>query len=197
MRQTGERDRRVPGFAFMAKSLACVVILFLLLAGCNADRGSPSEQAVTTYPGDQRKNDAFASSHAPTDPSPSPDYAESEEATARAVLQTWIDAIRNRQFDQAWDMMSAADHAPWPKDQWQARFADLNSIKVEALPGTLEGAAGSLYYTSQITITAQNTAGAPVRYEGEVVLRRVNDVPGASADQLHWHIDNVTLDQTH
>lgn len=70
-------------------------------------------------------------------------------------------------------------------------------IKVEALPGTLEGAAGSLYYTSQITITAQNTAGAPVRYEGEVVLRRVNDVPGASADQLHWHINSVTLDQTH
>ena len=61
----------------------------------------------------------------------------------------------------------------------------------------MEGAAGSSYYTSEATITANDKDGRPVRYEGPIVLRRVNDVPGASAAQLRWHIDSVQLDWTH
>jgi len=35
--------------------------------------------------------------------------------------------------------------------------------------------------------------GKPFRLEGEVVLRRVNDVDGATADQLRWHIAQADL----
>ena len=34
----------------------------------------------------------------------------------------------------------------------------------------------------------------PRRIEGEVVLKRVNDVPGASAEQLRWHIESTSFD---
>jgi hypothetical protein len=29
--------------------------------------------------------------------------------------------------------------------------------------------------------------------KGDVVLRRVNDVPGATEEQLRWHIESTTL----
>ncbi len=52
-----------------------------------------------------------------------------------------------------------------------------------------EGAAGSSYYTAPVTITD----GAR-RLSGEVVLRRANDVPGATPEQLRWHIESSTLE---
>jgi hypothetical protein len=53
--------------------------------------------------------------------------------------------------------------------------------------GESEGAAGSIYYTAPVTIID----GAR-RLTGEVVLRRVNDVPGATPEQLRWHIESTT-----
>lgn len=61
----------------------------------------------------------------------------------------------------------------------------------------MEDAAGSSYQTSDATITAQDPDGRPVRQEGQIALRRVNDVPGATEQQLRWHIDSLTLDLTH
>ena len=50
-----------------------------------------------------------------------------------------------------------------------------------------EGAAGSLYCTVSGTLT---DAGDPSKrpQKGEIVLKRVNDVPGATAQQLRWTI---------
>lgn len=61
----------------------------------------------------------------------------------------------------------------------------------------MEGAAGSSFYTALVTITGGEKSGRPVRIEGEAVLRRVNDVPGASAAQLRWHFERLSLDWTH
>ncbi len=149
----------------------------------------------------------------PTLPSPSPsgeaesgDYdpssptvpdAERGETGARNVLLSFARAIELREFDQAWEMLDTADQTKWSKAEWRALFADLGKITVAVPSGTMEGAAGSSYYTSEATITATDKDGRPVRYEGPVVLRRVNDVPGASPEQLRWHIDSVKLDWTH
>lgn len=67
---------------------------------------------------------------------------------------------------------------------FSARWATLRRPHVIIGPGQQEGAAGSLYYTAPVSITdgARTIAG-------EITLRRVNDVPGASAEQLRWHID--------
>ncbi len=59
----------------------------------------------------------------------------------------------------------------------------------QAYRGQAEGAAGSLFYTAPVTIIS-----GPRRIEGEVVLKRVNDVPGASAEQLRWHIESTSFD---
>ena len=44
-----------------------------------------------------------------------------------------------------------------------------------------------------MTVDAQLDDGKQQRFTGQYVVRRVNDVPGASADQLRWHIDSATL----
>ena len=69
-----------------------------------------------------------------------------------------------------------------------ARWSTLRAPRVTVGQGDQEGGAGSLYYTVPVTITDGNRV-----LQGEVVLRRVNDVSGASPEQLRWHIDTTTL----
>jgi hypothetical protein len=55
--------------------------------------------------------------------------------------------------------------------------------------GEQNGAAGSLYYEAPVTL--RFGSAAPER--GTLVLRRVNDVDGATAEQLRWHIERSTI----
>jgi hypothetical protein len=60
--------------------------------------------------------------------------------------------------------------------------------------GEQQGAAGSSFYEVPVTVTGVTRAGKPYRLSGRLTLRRANDVPGASAEQLRWHIERSTLD---
>ena len=69
------------------------------------------------------------------------------------------------------------------------RLAALHGVHFEVgKPYDQEGAAGSSYIMVPLTLTATDRAGKPVRYAGPITLRRVNDVDGASAAQLRWHM---------
>jgi hypothetical protein len=130
-------------------------------------------------------------------PAPLTSEAEKGMKGARNIVLAWARAIELREFDQAWAMMSPRDHEKWSKAEFARMFADLGKITVAVPTGETDGAAGSIYYTGAVTITANDAEGRPVRYEGETVLRRVNDVDGATPAQLRWHFDHVTLDWTH
>ena len=55
-----------------------------------------------------------------------------------------------------------------------------------------EGAAGSIYCTVSGTLTdAGDSSKRPQK--GEIVLKRVNDVPGATPAQLRWTIRSSTF----
>jgi len=74
----------------------------------------------------------------------------------------------------------------------EALFAGYTRPRVSIGDVTEEGAAGSLYCTVAGVLTdATDTATAPV--EGTLQLRRVNDVPGATPDQLRWTIRQSTF----
>lgn len=123
--------------------------------------------------------------------------AERGEKGARNVLLSWARAIELREYDQAWDLFGASGKERMSRAEFARIFAGLDDITVAVPGGSMEGAAGSSYYTSQATITAEDADGRPVRFEGPVVLRRVNDVPGATAAQLRWHVESADLDWTH
>lgn len=116
---------------------------------------------------------------------------------ARNVLLSFARAIELGEYGQAWALLSPGDREKWGKAEFAGLFADLGETTVAIPDGTMEGACGSSYYTSPVTITASGKAGRPVRIQGEAVLRRVNDVDGATPAQLRWHFDRLTLDLTH
>ena len=116
---------------------------------------------------------------------------------ARNILLSFARAIELGEYDQAWSLLSAADKQKWRRRDFAALFADLPRRTVAIPDGTMEGAAGSSYYTAPITITGNDREGRPLRIEGEAVLRRVNDVEGATPAQLRWHFERLTLNWTH
>ena len=163
-----------------------------------ADVAAPAPEPAAPAPTNEPANANTADGRKPdlTPPKLTPD-AERGETGARNILLSFARAIELKEFGQAWAMLSPADQKKWPRAKFAAMFADLGKINVAVPTGTMEGAAGSRYYTAPVTITANDKDGRPVRIEGEAVLRRVNDVPGATTAQLHWHFERLTLDWTH
>lgn len=106
------------------------------------------------------------------------------------MLRTWARALETHRFDVAWQQFrdAPADQAAYAK--WWSRY---RIIKVAMSEGHVEGAAGSLYYEVRATLTGMDTGGKPFRLEGPVVARRVNDVDGATPEQLRWHIASADL----
>lgn len=57
----------------------------------------------------------------------------------------------------------------------------------------VEGAAGSSYATVPVRVDARLDTNARQRFVGSYTLRRVNDVPGSTAEQRRWHIVSARL----
>ena len=58
-------------------------------------------------------------------------------------------------------------------------------------PGDIEGAAGSSYVSVPVTFYGKDENRSIFRRPAEVILRRVNDVPGSTAAQRRWHIERI------
>ncbi len=115
--------------------------------------------------------------------------AERGETGARNVLLSFARAIELKKFRQAYAMMRGKARAGTSAGQLADRFADFGRISVAAPSGTIEGAAGTTYYTAPVTITGSNGP----ELTGDIILSRVNDVPGANEDQLRWHVARLDL----
>jgi len=201
----GERMAPSPGLAIMRPTPAFIPVTLFLLAACDqADAPVAEEPAptVSSSPATAQPRSTGVPAARPTrapDLTPLPLVPNAERGVkgARNVLLSWARAIELREFGQAYALMSESDRRKWSEAEFAAMFNDLDPITVAVPGGTMEGAAGSLFYTSQATITATDGDGRPVRIEGPVVLRRVNDVPGATSSQLLWHIESADLAVTH
>ena len=55
-------------------------------------------------------------------------------------------------------------------------------------PGGMEGAAGSSYVDIPVQLYGRTKDGKEFNSRGTMTLRRVNDVPGSTAEQRAWHI---------
>ena len=120
--------------------------------------------------------------------------AEKGEKGARNVLLTWGRALENKDFARAYAQYG--DHGAksgMSEKAFAERFSKYSTITVAMPSGTMEGAAGSSYYTAPTTIIGKLKSGGGYALQGPVVLRRVNDVPGATAEQLRWHIESADL----
>lgn len=114
-----------------------------------------------------------------------PELLESRECIT--VMSFYADALHAKLYGEAARV--------WGKD-WgisaatlEMRYSAYQPVSLELGESSVEGGAGSLYCE---VATVLKTTGRPPR-TGTIILRRVNDVPGASADQLRWHITDSTF----
>ena len=57
--------------------------------------------------------------------------------------------------------------------------------------GPAEGAAGSIFTNMPVRFYGDLNKDGSASLKGNVVLRRVNDVPGSTAAQRRWHIERI------
>ena len=168
----------------------------ILVASCSSEVPE-AEQTAERAPvaADSGAADPFAAdplaTAAPLPPQVA-DYPQLESRNCREVAQFYLTAVEERDFGRAalvWDD-PVIDSA-----RLEALFTGYQRPQVTIGELTEEGAAGSLYCTVTGTLTdAADPAKAPV--EGELQLRRVNDVDGATPDQLRWTIRQSTFIET-
>jgi hypothetical protein len=106
----------------------------------------------------------------------------SVEAAAQ-VVRRYADLMDNGQLSEAEEL--------WSDQAAASAFARQISSEVHVEIGRLgstEGAAGSVYITVPVVFV-----GNSHRKPADVVLRRVNDVPGSSEADRHWHIARIDL----
>ena len=78
-----------------------------------------------------------------------------------------------------------------PRSEFDREFSAYSNLKVTiGTPGDQEGAAGSIYLSVPLTISGSRD-GKRVSRSATAVLRRVNDVPGSTEAQRHWHIERI------
>ncbi|MDE0880088.1 MAG: hypothetical protein OSB00_15735 [Sphingomonas bacterium] len=131
---------------------------------------------------------------APTTPARDGTDPAAAVATVEAYYRA-IDAHDYRTAYRLWGDDGKASNQSF--DAFARGFAHTRSATVTTgKPGNSEGAAGSIYITIPVTVSAVTDRGEQQRYTGNYDLRRINGVDGATPAQLRWHIASASLKKT-
>lgn len=149
----------------MNMGLAICAPLLLGLVSC----ASPAADHVAVAP-----NTSLPEPRGPIDP-------KSVEAAGQAVQQYGA-LVEQGRFAEAAKLWGDGDAAT----QFAQTFkTHPTHIEIGEL-GEMEGAAGSSYTTLPVVFY-----GTGFRRSAEIILRRVNDVPGSTEAQRRWHIERI------
>lgn len=110
------------------------------------------------------------------------------------TLQVWADALEARDWETARSVWGESGEASgMTLEEFEQAYEKYRTIKISLEQGREEGAAGTVYYEAQVSMSGELQNGDAYRMEGPVLLSRVNDVPGASTEDLQWHIETSDL----
>ncbi|WP_304164868.1 hypothetical protein [Phenylobacterium aquaticum] len=114
---------------------------------------------------------------------------------AATLVETYFGLISQQRYAEARKAWGANGEGSGMTEQaFAAQFAPYQSYHaLVGKPGDPEGGAGSIYVQVQVQAYGRLKTGPQFNQLGMVTLRRVNDVPGATPDQLKWHISQVDL----
>lgn len=116
-------------------------------------------------------------------------FTETSAQGAANVVQTYFALIEEKKYGQARALWgpNAPDAAAFAKgfDAYSEYHAQVGA------PGGMEGAAGSSYLDVPVQLYGRRSTGEAFRTRSTVTMRRVNDVPGATPEQLRWHIERI------
>ena len=154
--------------------------LALLLAACGG--------------ADQPAAEGTEAASAPALPGPgrAPQVGDFPDLTSKdcaTVVEFYLEALGGHEWDKAalvWDD-PVIDGA-----RLEAVFGAYRTLQLEWPEPFVEGAAGSSFCTVSGKLTDAEDP-AKVMLEGTMLLKRVNDVPGATPDQLRWTLQSSTF----
>lgn len=156
----------------------------------NADAGrsaTANEIAVTSLP-EQKPEPAHRPAEVLEEPK-GPIDPKSAEAAGQ-VVQSYGALIEQGRWNEANALWSNAPLAA----ALQKQLSQYREVHLEiGNPGDPEGAAGSIYVTMPVFFYGDTKDGQPFRRAADVILRRVNDVPGSTEAQQRWHIERIDL----
>lgn len=178
----------------MKSASFCGIAALAIVAGCtdnqSANRAAdvPTNIAEAIPPTDDAGNsgivvdgrEVLSEPKGPIDP-------KSAEAAGQ-VMQHYGALIEQGRWEEAandWGDPAAAS-------QFRATLEDYPEVHLLiGKPTDMEGAAGSSFITVPTTLDLVLRSGARIHQECSATLRRVNDVPGATAKQLRWNIQSI------
>jgi hypothetical protein len=179
----------------------------LLLANCgpktaqNAPEAPPIEPAPAASPAPATVTNTAPPAVTPTPaPAPATPAPESDKPTAASevspevaagIAREYFALIGAKQYPMALALWGSNAPSKAELAEQYDKYATFDA-KVGA-PGQPEGAAGSSYIEIPVTASAKLKSGGTEKLAGSIVLRRVNDVPGSTQAQRHWHIYRVDL----
>lgn len=166
----------------MILGLALGLSLNLSLAGCSGRNE------------DTLANESSAEAVAANAPAEAPANAAAAESPGAGAAAAAEVVRAYALLAEKHDMMGAAQY--WTDASDAAQFAaDLEEYPKVAMkvgkPSNPEGAAGSSFVSVPIDLTLTLRSGALYDMTCKASLRRVNDVPGATARQLRWNIEKI------
>jgi hypothetical protein len=132
--------------------------------------------------------DATNSTNRTSLPEPKGPIDPKSAEAAGQVVQHYGALIEQGRWTESWILWSNPDLAK----QFDRSWRDDSEVHIEiGKPGETEGAAGSIYSTMPVVFYGKTKAGASFRRSADVILRRVNDVPGSTEAQRRWHIERI------
>lgn len=175
--------------------------LILHLAGC--DKAPTPRREAEPSPVETPALVPTQGPLAPEEAAPTPSLppatmtSQSPSATDRDpahALDYWREAMEKRNWTAARGVFGehGAQSGMTP-EAFAAAWGKYRIVDVTVGPGEQDAGAGSIYYEVPVTITGLTTANKPYHLGGRLTLRRVNDVDGATPEQLRWHIERSTL----
>jgi hypothetical protein len=102
---------------------------------------------------------------------------------AGLVVQRFGALIQHNRLDEAAKLWASTEKAA----SFTKQLSPSTHLEIGGL-GEPEGAAGSIYTTASVVFT-----NGTIRRRALIILRRVNDVPGSTDEQRHWHIERIDL----
>lgn len=162
----------------MARTIAAIAILILV--------GACSKPARPV----QGPQDRPAASKVPL-PLPLKQRPTIDPKSAKAAVElarSFAQLLNRRKFDEAYRLLGDRGPERSKFDQWFAPYSNLDAAVGEA--GDEEGAAGSVYVSVPLTIHGE-FSDREVRRSATIILRRVNDIPGSTEAERHWHIERI------
>ena len=170
--------------------LVCAGAMALAVGGCH--RAAPSAPPPTTH--EEAKTEATVplprtgpDAKTPLAPVKLPIDPKSSQA-AEELVRGFARLLNEGKLDEAYMLLGPGAPPRAAFDRDFARFP-ARSVRVGRAGGQ-EGAAGSIYMSVPLTVSG-TADGKRVTRSADVVVRRVNDVPGSTEAQRRWHIERI------